>query len=202
MADYDPNDPKVPIPWAQTPNAYIPELWRRRDEDYWRIAATAMSRGRTPQPPPYHEELLDTSRRLIAEGDEKKYQLAVVMAQAACEILTDQVITALIERVEPESLRAWIGERTTQRNHFANKRVRELYSALTGDEINPGEGLWQQYVTHVERRHKVVHRGDAVSKDDATHSYETARQVIDYLRAVQERLRVGQSRENPPGAPG
>jgi hypothetical protein len=48
-----------------------------------------------------------------------------------------------------------------------------------------GEGLWQQYAIHVERRHRVVHRGERVSKDEATHSYETARQVIDYLRVVQ-----------------
>lgn len=50
-----------------------------------------------------------------------------------------------------------------------------------------GEGLWQQYKKHVERRHRVVHRGERVSKDDATHSYETARQVIDYLRVAQTR---------------
>ena len=154
MADYDPNDPNVPIPWAQAANTYIPELWRRRDEEHWRIAATIImsSRGNwTPQPPPYHEELLETARRLIAEGDATKYAPAVVMAQVACEILTDQVVTALIERVEPARLRNWIRKRGKPRNDFDDNRVRELYVALTGDEVNWGKGLWQQYLVGARR---------------------------------------------------
>lgn len=185
MTDNEPGDPVVPIPWWRTPNAYIPELWRRRDEEYWRIAATAMSRGWTPAPPPYHEELLNAARHLIDEGREEKYQFAVVMAQAACEVLTEQVMAALIERLEPESLRVWVGNTVRHRDDFDDDRVRNLYTALTGDPIKMGEGLWQQYKKHVERRHRVVHRGERVSKDEATHSYETARQVIDYLRVAQ-----------------
>lgn len=66
-----------------------------------------MSRGWTP--PPYHEELLNAARQLIDEGREEKYRFAVVMAQAGCEVLTEQVMAALIERLEPESLRVWVG---------------------------------------------------------------------------------------------
>jgi len=51
-----------------------------------------------------------------------------------------------------------------------------------------GEGVWQQYAKHVGRRHEVVHRGVRVSKDDAEHSYEAARKVIEHLAAMQEKL--------------
>jgi hypothetical protein len=170
MTDYDPGDPSVPISWM-TPNAYIPDMWRRRDAEYWRTARDAMSRTWTPQPPPYHEELLESARRLIAEGDDKKYQLAVVLVQAACETLTEQVVAALIAGIEPASLREWIDGRVRMRNDLDDDRVRDLYVALTGDDVKKGEGLWQQYGIHVRRRHGVVHGGKAVSKEDATHSY-------------------------------
>ena len=184
MTDDNPGDPDVPIPSTHSSYAHIiPDLWRQRYEEHWHIAATAMSRGWTP--PPYHEELLSAARQLIDEGREEKYQFAVVMAQAACEVLTEQVMAALIERLEPESLREWVGKAVKHRNDFDVERVRNLYTALTGDQIKMGEGLWQRYAIHVERRHRVVHRGERVSKDEATHSYETARQVIDYLRVVQ-----------------
>jgi len=131
----------------------------------------------------YHEELLDVSRRLIEEAQDE-YQLAVVMAQAACEVFTEQIISALIDRVEPESLRTWIHERVTRPNDLSESRVQELYLGLTGHKIDTGQGLWQEYVTHTKRRHRVVHRGVKVSKDEARHSHDTARKVIDHLRAA------------------
>src|ERR1700730_2795631 len=116
-----------------------------------------MSRRWTP--PRSHEQLLSAARQLIDEGREEKYRFAVVMAQAACEVLTEQVMAALIERVQPESLREWVGEAVKHRNGFHVDRVRNLYTALTGDQIKMGEGLWQQYKKHAERRHRVVHGG-------------------------------------------
>lgn len=133
---------------------------------------------------PYHEELLNVSRRLIDEAQDEKYQLAVVMAQAACEVFTEQIISALIDSVEPESLRTWIHQRATRPNDLSDDRVRQLYLGLTGCKIDTGQGLWQDYMTHTKRRHQVVHRGEKVSKDQATHSYDTARKVIEYLRAA------------------
>jgi hypothetical protein len=66
---------------------------------------------------------------------------------------------------------------------LAERRVHLLYEALTGERLGTGSGLWQQYVIHVKkRRHKAVHAGEPVSREEAAHSYETAQKVIDYLR--------------------
>jgi hypothetical protein len=190
MSDYDPSNRDEPISSEQTPNAYIPRLWHRRAEERWKAGVAAMASNWPTAPPPYHEALLGNCRSLIAEGDERKYQLAVVLAQAACEVLTEQLVTGLVERVKPESLRSWIDKRVGKkhRNDLDERRVRDLYLALTGDEIKMGEGFWQQYHDHVKRRHLVVHKGATVSKSEAEHSYNSVQKVIEYLKEVQSRL--------------
>jgi HEPN domain-containing protein len=130
-------------------------------------------------------DILPTVRQLLDGG---QYQLAVVIAQVACELRTEQVMRAAINKVEPASLRDWLHKSARRGNNLADPRTSERYTALTGDKINPGEGLWQQYVKHVDRRNEVAHRGANVSKEDAEHSYETARKVIEHLTSILKKL--------------
>jgi len=144
----------------------------------------------TPVPPPYHQAFLEAVGRLIVDGarDHMSYQLAVVLAQAACEVLVEQLLDAQISKVQPESVRDWIADRAKHRNDLSDERDRKLYSALTGDEINAGKGFWQEYTKHGKRRHDVVHAGKAISKEEAMHSYDTVRRVVAHLLEVQRRL--------------
>jgi beta-galactosidase/beta-glucuronidase len=133
----------------------------------------------------FHEQLLlDAGDRI----DKQEYRLAVVLAQAACEVLTDQVLNQLIETVQPDALRSVLRRRHGRTADLDDDRLRELYEALSGDRIGHAP-FWQSYTQHVKRRHQVVHAGVDVSRDDALASCDTVRKLVDHLVAVRRRIR-------------
>jgi len=60
--------------------------------------------------PPLHEDLLDSARRFI---EQKHYAVAVVLAQTACEVFTEQVRNQLIQTRQLSAIGDWIAERTS-----------------------------------------------------------------------------------------
>src|SRR5258708_6681580 len=123
----------------------------RQNEERWRAAVKAVSMNWTTQPP-YHDELLSLCNTLL---NENKYQLAVVVAQMACEILADQTLTPLLkDRELPWNF------------NVHNRRVLKLYKDLTRDEIDTAP-FWSPYETHAVRRHEVAHRGRRVNETEA-----------------------------------
>jgi hypothetical protein len=68
------------------------QWWRHQQDAHWRTAVSAtMMMNRTPPPPPYYRDLLGLSSALIGEG---RYELAVVVAQMACEVLVEQTVAS------------------------------------------------------------------------------------------------------------
>ena len=49
---------------------------------------------------------------------------------------------------------------------LANNRVRKLYTALTGDQVEKAS-FWQAFKTSAERRNKIVHSTIPVTKPNA-----------------------------------
>jgi hypothetical protein len=143
---------------------------------------------------PYHRDLMHQAKGLLHEG---KHPLAVVVAQTACEVLTEQMMTALTERLD-EPLRKWVRGRRRPRNaDLYDKRVRTLYTALSGDHIE-SQPFWPDYKKHVELRHQVVHRGVHVDEADARRSCDAAQKLLEHVEAVQARLLVDPDTTTPP----
>ena len=163
--------------------------WARHQAARWRAAlkaATTYSRTPAP-PPPYHVRLLAAAYEQFDAATEEKYQFAVVLAQAACEVLTDQVLDQLIEKIQPSDARPWVRKKVGRTADLDDDRLREFYEAISGDRIGEA-AFWADYKRHVKRRHGVVHAGVAVSRDDAAHSYEAARKLVDHLTTIQAGL--------------
>jgi hypothetical protein len=132
---------------------------------------------------PYHRELMEQAKSLLDEG---RQHLAVVVAQTACEVLTEQLMTALTERLD-EPLRKWARGRLPRTHDLDDDRVRGLYVALTADAIQTAP-FWASFKQHVDRRHQVVHRGTKVSAAEGQESYDAVQQLLTHLEQIQAKV--------------
>jgi hypothetical protein len=65
--------------------------------------------------------------------------------------------------------------------NLANERVRNLYNAVTGDEIQK-QTFWQQFKESATRRNKAVHQGRIATKAEAEASFNVASGLVAYLK--------------------
>ena len=89
--------------------------WRQQQEAGWQAAVIAnmMMMNQRQVPPPYYRDLLGLSSKLIDEG---RSDLAVIVAQMACEVLVEQTIASRVR----------VGERQTFNLHAT--RTLKLYA--------------------------------------------------------------------------
>jgi hypothetical protein len=127
---------------------------------------------------PYHRFLLAKAQEL---SDDDYHAPAIVMAQMACEIATEQVISAAYKQRGIADLEDPVNELFPAFN-LGNERLRRLYLALTGDVIQE-QPWWSEYIEHTRRRNRVVHHGERPSKEDAEASISVAKQFADHLDA-------------------
>jgi len=151
----------------------IPQMWRQQQEDRWRAALKVAMMNRAAPPPPYYDDLLSLTRSLISEG---RYDLAVVVAQMACEVVTEQALTPILA-----------GRKAPWNFNVGNKDVRKVYIKLTHDAIDTAS-FWPRFETHVVRRHEVVHRGRRVSETEARESLTAATDFLSHVEGVWVKL--------------
>jgi hypothetical protein len=151
----------------------IPHMWREQAEEHWRAAVKVAMMNRPAPPPTYHRELLSLSGTLIHEG---RCDIAVIIAQMACEVLTEETLTPLLK-----------GRKPSWNFNVGNPKVRKLYIKLTHDRIDTAP-FWTKFGAHVTRRHKVVHRGHRVSPAEALESLSVATEFVDHVEKVQKKL--------------
>ena len=73
----------------------------------------------------------DTSSVLLAEG---RYDLAVIVAQMACEVLVEQTVASRVKSLDPR-----------QTFNLHAEKTRKLYNRATGDDIEKAH-FWPQMV--------------------------------------------------------
>jgi hypothetical protein len=134
------------------------------------------------EPGARHRGLLNRAQDLLTLGDR---DLAVVVAQTACEVLVAQVIGERLDAREVGSLRLHI---TSQIRTYSlnDDKTRKLWNELTNDEIGRLP-MWQKYRSHVARRHAVVHQGVLVSEAAASESFEAVEALIRHVEEVRGR---------------
>jgi HEPN domain-containing protein len=128
-----------------------------------------------------YEVLLDTAKLL---REQEHYEAAIVMAQTACEVCTEAVLTgALRERVKDDDVADLI---TDSLNSYSlkNNRVQKRYEVLFGHRIQD-QPFWQPLEKHVTRRHGVVHRGEEATPKEADESIAAVEKTIRHLLQVQ-----------------
>jgi hypothetical protein len=125
----------------------------------------------------YPEPLLRTARTLIDTGD---FSTGVVVAHMACDISTERALSRAFSAKSLASLEEAVEDLLPGYN-LANDRVRNLYNALTGDEVQK-QPFWQAFKESATRRNRIVHSGRIVNKADAEASYKAACDVVAYLK--------------------
>lgn len=136
--------------------------------------------------PARHEELARRAEALFAEG---AYDFVVVTAQTACERLVFDGINELIDAHSGtptgEFARTWFG-RNGQTPSLRDDRLQDLWTALTGDEVQKQDGWWDAYCKHIVRRHGVVHRGTEPTESEARESLVAADAFRSHVEATLE----------------
>lgn len=124
----------------------------------------------------HYEVVLMTARKLI---DANEFSVAVVVAHMACEVkvaglLADSFRAKGLTQLEEAVLKLLPGY------NLGNNRVKSIYNAITGDEIQK-QPFWPEFNESAERRNRIVHNGAVIGKVDAEASLGVARKLVDYL---------------------
>ena len=126
---------------------------------------------------PYPEALLTTAQRLIADGE---FSIAVVVAHMACEISAERALSRAFAAKGIGYLEEAVEDLLPGYN-LANDRVRKLYHAVTGNEIEK-QSFWQEFKKSATRRNQAVHKGRVVTKADAEASFKAASDLVALLK--------------------
>lgn len=124
----------------------------------------------------YPHLLLNEAQDLIAR---RQFGIAVVVAHMACEVAVERALSATfatrsIEYLE-KPVRAFLNGYSLH-----NERLRNLYTALTGDAIHD-EPFWAQYTESAKRRNHVVHQGRTATEVEAHNSHEVATAFVNHV---------------------
>jgi len=134
-----------------------------------------------PRPPfpPFHRQLLMEADRLRQLTE---WKLAIVVAQTACELVIELAISTLLTRRGIPELEQPIDSLLPSYNPD-NKNVRKLYEALSGDKVT-GKPFWTEVTTLARLRHKVVHKGAAVTEQQAADAIAAATSLVSHVESV------------------
>ena len=125
----------------------------------------------------YPQKLLTLAQRLIDDGE---FGIAVVVAHMACEIATERTLSeAFIAKGIPY-LEDSVTDLLSGYN-LANPRIRKLYTALTGDEVENAT-FWQKFKQSAERRNKMAHTAITVTEAEAKESHTAAKDLVAHLK--------------------
>jgi hypothetical protein len=128
------------------------------------------------QPLPWHQVLLDTAEQLHRDGH---HEVAVVTSIMACETATERALAHFFNLRGLQHLREPIEAFYTSYN-LSNERLRKLYVALSGDEIQTAT-FWPRYKASAKVRHSVVHNGARASTSEASDAVSVAAEFVRHM---------------------
>jgi len=158
--------------------AIIRGWWEQQHRAHWRAAITMNMMNRTPlPPPPYYRDLLSLASTLIAEARyEFRYELTVIVAQMACEVVVEQTLTPLLK-----------GKKRPRTFNLQGGAL-NAYTQSTHDRAITKQPFWKPFTHHAKRRHKVVHGSARVNHAEAQESLTVATQLVNHVEKVRESL--------------
>ena len=125
----------------------------------------------------YPQTLLDTARDLLQR---EQVGIAIVVAHMACEVAAER---SMAEAFQGKALAYLEDPILAFVNGFnlATPRIQELYSALTGNEIQ-NDPFWQAFKTSAMLRNRIVHNGKIVARSDGEASLTAAIALVMHLK--------------------
>jgi len=160
-------------------SAIIRQWYDLRDDTGAAQAAAWQTMQRRVPPPPYYRVLLSLASALIAEERYGlRYELAVILAQMACEVVVEQTLTPLLPK----------NKKPPKNFNLAGGKGAALatYTQLTPDRSITTEPFWTPFVQHADLRNKIVHFGMRVGRADAEKSLSVATQFVGHVAKVRE----------------
>ena len=132
----------------------------------------------------YHEKLLDKARASL--NVDNNPDMAVVLAQAACEVRTEQVMTVLLEK-KGMAIIAKPLLSTFRSYSIFNDNLRNIYNALSGQQIHT-EPFMRKLDEHYKRRNGIVHKGVSCSPSEAGESLDAVLRYFEHLNNMVQAL--------------
>jgi hypothetical protein len=147
-----------------------------------------------PTEQPRDFELLVVASEFAEAG---RFDYATIAIQTAVEIYVEQRVRTILAWRQLGPLEDWVLKQFDGRPYnFKTDRLRDLWCALTRDEINKHE-WWSRYMEHVQRRENIVHAGAHASSEQAQDSLLAAAALMNHVNNVMidTGLRLGKLRE-------
>ena len=111
----------------------------------------------------------------------------MVIAQAACEVRTEQAIRVLLEKKGLVGLSDPLLKLFTTSKNICNDRLRDIYNALSNSQIQ-NEHFWQRLKNHYDRRNAIVRKGASCNDAGARASLDAVEEYFTYLNKVFQKL--------------
>jgi hypothetical protein len=124
----------------------------------------------------YPSLLLNEAEDLIEQG---RHGIAIVVAHMACAIAVQRSLSAAFARKHIGELEEPVSKSLSGYN-LDNDRLREFYTALTGDAIAV-EPFWTDFTQSAHRCNRIVHEGIAATLPAARESLEAARAFVEHV---------------------
>jgi hypothetical protein len=138
-----------------------------------------------PEGEELHGTLLATADALLDDGH---FGAAIVSAQTACEVLTENVMHFWFSHVliTGGGSGLWRDLGTELMDLFqtftlTNERLRGVYELISGDSIRE-QPFWGRYKEHVRRRNRVVHEGSVTTQAEAAKSVAVATEFVAHIK--------------------
>jgi len=129
----------------------------------------------------YPQVLLGIARFLLARNDDKLCGLATIVAHLACEIALERSLSDSFSRKRIQSFEDAVANILNGYNP-ANEMVRNLYTSVTGDEIQE-QPFWGNFSRSAKRRDNIIRKGLIVGRTDAEESIKSASDFLAHLTA-------------------
>lgn len=127
----------------------------------------------------YPQILLRIARFLLGKNDDKLCGLATIIAHLACEVAIERSLSDSFTRKGIQSLEDTVGDVLNGYN-LANEKVWNLYTSLSGDEIQD-QPFWGNFIRSAKRRDNIIRKGLIVGRADAEESLKAASDFLGHL---------------------
>jgi hypothetical protein len=126
----------------------------------------------------YPQRLLRLARKLIDEIEE--FALAIVVAHMACDVATERTFSEAFAAKGISDLEDAVTDLLSGYSLNSN-RIRNLYTALTADEIEKAP-FWEKFKASAKRRNNIVHSSATATKTEAEESLLAAQALVAHLK--------------------
>jgi hypothetical protein len=141
-----------------------------------RVIALARPSGKRKSKHRLDVTLMREAHRVL--NSESHLEWVVVLAQTACEVYVHDILDRRAAQLGDAAI-----DSVAQLPGFNldNDAVRRAFHRLTGYTPPQESEWWRDYQAHVQRRHRIVHAGARVTREDAESLIKAAEAMITFL---------------------